>query len=242
MKIFIFIFFFLITCVCHADDMQKHMEKTDDLINMGEYKEALERTIWFHNHALEHQRSMYGVRLSFALSRWYEFGKKYPPALLALKNIRDKKTDILMSGTGTHQLFHDVYSINETLSEDSKTIDLFIKLDKNQPSLAKNVWHIIKDKVILIKDYALIKKYIGNVLREYSVTEDRFKEMMELYNQNSRAYGEQFKAFNENYFVEQTLQLIDLAIALNDKEAAVQMKSKAKIIVKDYRLDDVTIN
>ena len=167
MKKIILIFLLVFTNCTYAEDMMQYMKDTDDLITMEEYEEALERTIWFHNHALEHRSSLYGVRLSFALSSWYEFGKKYPPALDALKTIRANKIESLLTGTGNPELFHDVIAINRTISEDSKSLDLFRALDSKQPELAKESWHFIKDLVIKSKDHDLINKYIGNMLIEY---------------------------------------------------------------------------
>ncbi|MCU7827918.1 MAG: hypothetical protein KZQ85_02520 [Candidatus Thiodiazotropha sp. (ex Myrtea sp. 'scaly one' KF741663)] len=160
MKIFSILIFLIISSALHAKDMREYMRETADLIEMNEYEEALERTIWFHNHALEHRPGLYGVRLSFELSRWHEFGKKYPPALAALKDIRDKKTNIIKSGEGTRNLFHDVSSINRTLSDDNKTVDLFKYLHKNQPKLAKDVWRISKDTLIKENEYSIVREYI----------------------------------------------------------------------------------
>ncbi len=74
-----------------AEDMQKYLQDTQKMVSQGKYKEALKRNIWFHNHALEHRPSMYGVRLSFALSYWKSLGEIYPPAQKALAVIDDKR-------------------------------------------------------------------------------------------------------------------------------------------------------
>jgi len=41
-----------------------------DLAHQGKNEEALERFLWFHDHALEHDPAMHGVRLPYALSSW----------------------------------------------------------------------------------------------------------------------------------------------------------------------------
>ncbi|MDX1982468.1 MAG: hypothetical protein SFV51_19490, partial [Bryobacteraceae bacterium] len=46
----------------------------------GDYAEALQKYLWFHHHALEHDMALSGVRLSYALNEWWELGKAYPPA------------------------------------------------------------------------------------------------------------------------------------------------------------------
>jgi len=75
-------------------------------------EEALERFIWFHEHALEHDQSMYGVRLSFALSYWKSLGESYPPAQKALVKTRDDKAKLIREGRGSKNLFHDVMALN----------------------------------------------------------------------------------------------------------------------------------
>ena len=47
--------------------MQKYLSDTQEMVRKGKYKEALERFVWFHEHALEHDPAMTGVRLSFAV-------------------------------------------------------------------------------------------------------------------------------------------------------------------------------
>src|SRR5687768_379355 len=91
-----------------AEDMQKYLQQTRSLQEEGKYQEALDRHLWFHDHALEHDEAMYGVRLSFALSSWQDLGKKYPPASKALEETRDKKAAVLKEGKGSKEIFHDV--------------------------------------------------------------------------------------------------------------------------------------
>nr|BAF45159.1 hypothetical protein [uncultured bacterium] len=161
MKLASIIFLLLLPFLCHAEDMMKYVQDTNALVENGEYKKALGRTIWFHNHALEYDIGMYGVRLSFALNDWVDLGEKYPPALKTLKNIRDTKTERLTSGSGNPNLFIDVFAINQALSENEKTIKLFKKLEITQPKLASRVWPMIKDMAAKENEAALLKKY-GN--------------------------------------------------------------------------------
>jgi hypothetical protein len=56
----------------------------------GRHEEALREYIWFHDHALELEPALYGVRLSFALAYWVELAQDYPAARTALEGIRDR--------------------------------------------------------------------------------------------------------------------------------------------------------
>lgn len=224
----------------HAEDMQKYLSDTQTLVREGKHKEALDRFLWFHDHALEHAPSMYGVRLSFALMYWKQLGDAHPPALVALKKTRDDKTLLVVEGKGTRSLFHDVVALNRTLGDNGKTVELFRELDKDQRNLATECWDIAKEAVITEKAYDLARKYIGNPVREFGKVKESYDRNTAMY--GGKNFGEHFKAFNENNFVKETLNLIDVAIALDDNKAAKEIQEKALAILDDYRLRDAIPN
>jgi hypothetical protein len=88
-------------------DLQKILSDAKDFMTKGQYEEALQRHIWYHNHALEYDQGQTGVRLSFALSQWVELGRRYPKAKQALIEIRDCDTQKLAGGEGYFNLFRD---------------------------------------------------------------------------------------------------------------------------------------
>jgi len=220
----------------HAEDMQKYLSDTQKLVGEKKYEEALERYIWFHDHALEYEPAgMYGVRLSFALMYWKNLGDVYPPALAAMKKTRDEKTDRLIKKKGNSSLFHDVASLNNTLKDDAKTVDLFRKLDKEQSDLAKKCWDMAKDAIINAKAYDLARKYIGNPVREFTKVKAMYDHNTTLYD-DPKIGDDRFKAYNENNLVEESLKLIEVALAINDREAAEEIQTKALSVLDDYRL------
>jgi len=198
------------------------------------YADALAKHIWFHDHALDYDPSMYGVRLSFALSYWKDLGEAYPPALKRMIAIRDNKMDLLATGKGNRNLFHDVVGLNRTLDDGSKTVDLFRTLDQEHQELASQCWGIAKKVIIQAKEYDLVRKYMVSLVSELD-------DMQEIYNRNvdmygGESFGEEFKAFNEDHFVEETLTLIHLAMALDDTQSAQEIQAKALAILNDPRL------
>jgi hypothetical protein len=128
--------------------------------NEGRYDEALQEYIWFHNHALEDEPSLSGVRLSFALGYWLELGEKYPPALVALRSIRDEKTNSLVSASEDLELFIDVSSINEALSEEKYTYDLFLAVNQLSPEFANLCSRIALPAIVNCRDYALARSFL----------------------------------------------------------------------------------
>lgn len=219
-------------------DPKQILDEAQNDFKAQRFEDALAKYIWFHNHALEYEPAkMYGVRLSFALTYWKQLGDVYEPALKAFVKIRDEKTELIEKRMGNRDLFHDVMALNRTLGEDDKTVDLFRKLDQDQKELASQCWKIAKRVVIKAKAYDLVRIYIGNLGQE-------FDKIVEVYDSNKTMYdnenfGEEFKAYNENNFVEETLSLIKLAVALDDIENARDIQTDALSIIDDNRLKDV---
>ncbi len=80
--------------------MNKILADAKKMMDQGRFEEALQRQIWYHNHALEYDQGQGGVRLTFALSQWIELGRHYPKAKTALIEIRDRDSRALMEGRG----------------------------------------------------------------------------------------------------------------------------------------------
>ncbi len=218
-------------------DMQKYLQDTKALVRQEKYEEALDRCLWFHEHALEHDPAMYGVRLSFALNDWMELGKVYPPAKKAMIEIRDGTTKEVTESGGTVSQFHDAMALNRTLGEEAKTVELFENLDKKHPKKAQLAWHVAKDSVIEAKRIDLIRKYITDVVKEFGDIKAQYDLNVRFYDK-PQIGGAQFKAYNENHFVTESLQLITIALALDKPAAAKEIQKLALAVIDDPRLRD----
>jgi hypothetical protein len=140
-------------------DPRDRLTKAQAAADAGDYETALSEYVWFHNHALEYRPSLYGVRVSFALSYWKNLGDVYPPALLALRTIRGDKTATLLRGEKDRELFHDVASINEYLGEERSTYELFRTLDQTAPAFARQCFTLAVDAIVAAKDFELAARY-----------------------------------------------------------------------------------
>lgn len=220
-----------------AKDMQKYLNDTQKMVGQGKHQEALERFIWFHQHALEHEPAMSGVRLSFALSYWKSLGDVYPPAKKALVETRDRTAKQVSENGGTFELFHDAASLNRTLGEESKTVELFQTLDAQHPGLAKRYWHVAKNPVIAAKHYDLARKYMGDFAGQFQHVTEMYEQHKKFYD-NPKIGGTHLKKFNENHFVEESVQLITVALALGERKAALDIQKKALAVMDDSRLRD----
>jgi hypothetical protein len=143
-------------------DVRERYQQAQEAAREGRHEEALREYLWFHEHVLEHEPSMYGVRLSFALAAWIQLGQSYPKALVALKEMRDRKTLQLASGGGDRELFHDVESINEYLEEEKATYELFLKLQTSNPTLARECAGLAMPALVKAKDFRLARTFIDD--------------------------------------------------------------------------------
>jgi hypothetical protein len=155
----------------------------------------------------------------------------------ALVEVRDRKKKSLLEGKESHELLHDVASINEALGEPEKTVSLFEQVDEKQPKAAKGYWNVAKDAVIAAKRYDLAHKYIGNPAEEFNQVKAMYDHNTSLYD-DPRIGGDRFKAYNENNLVEESLRLIEVSNALGNRKAAVEIQAKALAVVDDARLRD----
>ena len=126
----------------------------------GRYEDALAEFVWFHDHALEEDAALYGVRLSFALAYWMELAEVYPIAKQVLIETRDRKATALIHGEGNRDTFHDVDSINEALGCSAHTYTLFVQLTSSNPSLAESCSKSALPAIVYAGDFALASRYL----------------------------------------------------------------------------------
>jgi hypothetical protein len=163
-------------------DPSARLQRGQEAAAAGRYEDALRDYIWFHEHALEHEPSLYGVRLSFALWYWIELANEYPEARIALKRVRDEKTARLLNGDTNRDLFHDVESINDRLENEEATYELFATLEKAKPDFAAVCADLAMPAIVKAEDFAMALRYTpspGDTLSSYSEALNRDIEELE---------------------------------------------------------------
>jgi hypothetical protein len=208
------------------DNARTALDEAQGLADKGDYAGALEKHVWFHDHALEANPALYGVRLSFALSYWIELGKKYPPALQTLKKIRDQKTARIIGGEDNREVFHDVVAINEYLVETQATSELFKGIDNSNPQFASKVADLADKALIQSKDYALARKYLGDPMAHLATAKRNFGEGIEFANSSAK-HPATTREVTTNLFVEHVMEIITVLRETGDKELARKVQTEA---------------
>jgi hypothetical protein len=241
MKTLLIAIFTTFAITSFGQDMQKYLSETEEMVTQKKYSEALERYIWFQDHSLENEPAMLGVRLSFALSSWKSLADIYPPAMTALKKMRDDKAKAILDSNASSKFFPDVAALNRTLGENGKTIQLFEVISKQQPDKSKQCWYWVKDALFSAKRYDIIKDYIGNPVNEFTLLKSRY-EMENSVKGNKNQDDPGLKIYSENNLVGKSLELIRFSVAVNDLKSAKEIREKAMAIVNDNRLKDFKID
>jgi hypothetical protein len=160
-------------------DPREVLNRARTAVSEGRHEEALRDLLWFHEHALEHDRSFYGVRLSFALGYWKELADQYPPALEALKSVKQRSEEALIRGEGDRGLFHDVQAINRELSCVGDTYKLFLSLKRDHPELAKQCAHLAIEALVEARDFKLASEYLPHPENYLLWLSDRLNDDLE---------------------------------------------------------------
>lgn len=143
-------------------DPRDKLREADVAASQGRYADALRAHIWFHDHALEHEPSLYGARLSYALAGWVELGGVYPEARRSLEGIRDSKTAALTAGSCRRDWFHDVMAINRELGVSRRTYELFVRLCELDADFASSCASIAMTAIVEAKDFGLAERFLAD--------------------------------------------------------------------------------
>jgi serine/threonine protein kinase/tetratricopeptide (TPR) repeat protein len=239
-------------------DMSRILNQAKELADTGQYEEALQHHLWYHNHALEYDQGQTGVRLSFALADWIELGHQYPKARRALVEIRNRDTRQFAEGQGSFKLFMDVHSINNYLGDDSATTALFGSIASRDKELAKQCFLVAEPLFVQEGRYQECLDYIGNPQAAFESIRGGRESRKKWEDDEDVRRADQKKRFEEmaksnpafahlpalpepskmadNNFVGQTRQLIEILVGANRKPEAEKIRDEALTILDDDRL------
>jgi serine/threonine protein kinase len=244
-------------------DLQKILGDAKDLMNKGDYEAALQRQIWYFNHALEYDQGQTGVRLSFALSQWVELGRRYPRAKQALLEIRDRDTQQLAAGQGYANLFTDMQAINRELQDEDATYALFKIIREKDPQLAGQCYFWVESLLVSKGEYQWCFDHMGDAQSRFDMARRSFdmerasqQRMVEISQRIAQQIADQnqqrgltnmpafappdtsamLKKSAEDRFVGQVRQLIEILVATDHKADAEKIRDEAMGVLDDARL------
>lgn len=194
----------------------------------GRHAEALHGFEWFHRHALEHERSLYGVRLSFALSYWVDLGKVYPKALRSLERMRRGKTAALRKGRGSQDIFHDVAAINRVMNRPGDTYRLFRWLERRRPKLAARCARVALPAIVKVRDFEMARRHVDpeDRVARYAKFMNRELPRIPEYKRRTGSKAPMRYAYISNYCDDATL-LIRILRGVGERTRAARLREAA---------------
>jgi tetratricopeptide (TPR) repeat protein len=228
-------------------DPNQVRDEANALRAKGQYQAALDRYLWYWNHALEYEPGLSAVRLSFLLSDWVELGRPYPKAKQALLDIRARDTQLLLGGGGDFDVFMDLSNINRSLQDEDSTYEAFNKLRQRNPTLAWQCFLAAEGLLVKHGDYALCLEYVGDP----EVAFAQIRQRWQLLKQNEQPAEENpVQPANpvaplppptrpktaDGQFIDETCQLILILVKTDHKTEAEHIRDEALGLVDDPRL------
>ncbi len=219
-----------------TEDPRSVLKQARELAAEGQYEEALEKHVWFHERAVEIQPSLSGVRLSFALGDWLRLGESYPPALEALRSIRDEKTARIEGGEGGFDLFQDVAAINGVLGDDEATYALFKVVDEGYPDTAERAYIVARKLLVERRDYALCSKYVGDLRLELERLRESRETMLAFARQDPAEEDVRMVVMADEHFVAETAMLVEILAGTGRDEEVETVRAAALAVMDDDAL------
>jgi hypothetical protein len=208
------------------------------LAQQGEYEAALQNHLWFHEHALEHEPALAGVRLSFALAHWVELGEKYPKALQALTTVRDERIKTLAEGKGSFQTFHDLAAINDYLNESPGTVAVFKQIHQAHPELAAQCFGVAQAHLVAQREYTICACYIPEALAWFEEIRQLFQMQMEIADENPVLAAGGVREHAKASFMREVGQLMEILVGVGRRREAQRVGELALEVNASAELRD----
>jgi hypothetical protein len=193
----------------------------------GRYADALARHMWFHEHALEVEPAMAGVRLSFALLYWHRLGDQYPPAKAKMVEYRDRARDDVLAGRNVRQAFMDLDALNKELGQRAASAEVFRQLDQRYPQLAPETFRSASPSLVLTKSYDLLAKY-AKPPEDYARMVADFRSTRAMSSDPAVAAGNQLNNYAERSFATRVMTLVAVLVLAERGGEAKEIAASAR--------------
>jgi hypothetical protein len=141
-------------------------------------------------------------------------------------SIKHRDSQRLLDGIGSPQLLHEVASINGVLDQDAAALELFRRLETDQPELARQSFGFV-DRLCLHSDPELFRRYCGDPV-------SFFRQKRESYLWSAQFILKQGRSENSG-LDRRRAELLDLATQI-----AAAFSDDAHIVSKVAHLESAT--
>ncbi|MGC2211553.1 MAG: hypothetical protein WA532_15710 [Candidatus Korobacteraceae bacterium] len=205
-------------------DPSQVLRDARNLVECGQYDEALREYRWFHENAVALNPALCGVRLSFALSYWVQLGDVYPPARAELESIRDAKATSLREGSKDRDLFIDVSAMNEALEQVERTSSLFAEIAKGDREFARKCFPSARAALVHTRDYSLARAFIRSPQETLDRLSGRFNRSIADTHTEATASSIMLQKVEVANYIEDVQHLIEILAGVGEADEAERLR------------------
>jgi hypothetical protein len=217
-------------------DLNKIRDEIQSLMNAGDHEAALQRQLWYFNHALQFGE-VDPVRLSFGIMNWGDLGRRYPKARQAMAEIRDKDVRELSRGGGSFALFQEMEALNEQLGDEPATLDLFDSIRNQNPDLARQCYFVVEQALVEKGAYDTCASFIPDIQFRFEHTRDAYRRTGEIADRTPGVNTTNIRREAHRSFVHTTRMLIEILVGVGRKAEAegIQQQALAVLNVPEFQ-------
>lgn len=204
------------------------------------YEDALAKFVWYHENALQYDDDLRGVRLSFALSEWYDLCADYEPAMLEFERVRDKaRLATLESEHAKHvrQYFIDFAAMSEQLRRENETVDLFVELREKNADDAKLVYSRVEDALVKAERFDLCDEFL-DADRRMEQEIELYKRHMDFAKEREGRIKNHMQSFGERSFRHGAATVVAILAKNGKAEEAKVLAQEARDAWDDKQLNE----
>jgi hypothetical protein len=195
------------------------------------HAQALTKFLWYHAHALRHEPSQYGVRLSFALGYWLELAAVFPPARDAFIRIRDEAEQAFRDDPAKFALFHDVASLNRHLGEGVRTADLFAEVVRRDYAAAQRLYHVAEVDLVAAGRYHACRPFL-NGRRRMELASQRY-QVSKKHEESQPPQKHPFPKLARELYIHDVATLVALLVINGRADDASRAYEDALLVLND---------
>lgn len=190
----------------------------------GEDAVALEEYEQFFDHALDSERSLYGVRLSYCLSEWARLGKRYPPALRRLR-WKARNALKLLAETRDPERFHDYVAICDFLGRAREPVRRFLVYHAQDRRMARSIVRFVWDRLVQSKHWLVCAQYVRKPRSAYQAAMEKFDVSMRICIADPNLGGDRFAAQIRGWYVRDVSNLLLVMKHTGRKKVAASIRA-----------------
>ena len=207
-----------------APSAKDSLDRARAAFSVGDDAVALEEYERFFDHALESDRALYCVRLSYCLNEWARLGDRYPPALRRLRS-KARNALKLLAETRDPERFHDYVAICGFLGREREPVRRFLVLHAKNRRVARSVVRFVWDQLVQGEHWSVCAQYVPKPRSTYQDAMERFDVSMRVCIADPNLGGDRFAAQIKGWYVRNVSNLLLVLKNAGRKKVAASIRA-----------------